>query len=44
MHWQQGGKEGGEKLHCIPGTYPKSQGGARAFLLHFWLLGVWSAV
>jgi hypothetical protein len=40
----RGRKEGGEKLHCIPGTYPKSQGGACAFLLHFWLLGVWSAV
>jgi hypothetical protein len=37
-------KEDGEKLHCIPRTYPKSQGGACAFLLHFWLLGVWSAV
>jgi hypothetical protein len=39
MHWQQGGKEGGEKLHGIPVTYPKSQGEACAFLLHFWLLG-----
>jgi hypothetical protein len=35
----KGRKNGGEKLHCIPGTYPKSQGGACAFLLHFWLLG-----
>jgi hypothetical protein len=25
-------------LHCIPKTYPKSQGGACVFLLHFWLL------
>jgi hypothetical protein len=40
----RGRKEGGEKLHCIPETYPKSQGGACAFLLHFWLLGVWSVV
>jgi hypothetical protein len=39
MHWQQGGSVGGENLHCIPRTYPKSQGGACAFLLHFWLLG-----
>jgi hypothetical protein len=36
----KGRKKGGEKLHCIPRTYPKSQGGACAFLLHFWLLGV----
>jgi hypothetical protein len=35
----RGRKKGGEKLHCIPRTYPKSQGGACAFLLHFWLLG-----
>jgi hypothetical protein len=35
----RGRKKGGEKLHCIPGTYPKSQGGACAFILHFWLLG-----
>jgi hypothetical protein len=39
MHWQQGGKKGGEELHCIPRTYPKSQGGACAFVLHFCLLG-----
>jgi hypothetical protein len=31
----KGGKKGGEKLHCIPRAYPKSQGGACAFLLHF---------
>jgi hypothetical protein len=37
-------KKGGEKLHCIRGTYPKSKGGACAFLLHFWLFGVWSTV
>jgi hypothetical protein len=35
----KGEKKGGEKLQCIPRTYPKSPGGARAFLLHFWLLG-----
>jgi hypothetical protein len=31
----RGRKKGGEKLHCIPRNYPKSQGGACAFLLHF---------
>jgi hypothetical protein len=35
----KGGKKGGEKLHRIPRTYPKTQGGACEFLLHFWLLG-----
>jgi hypothetical protein len=35
----KGRKKGGEKLHCIPRTYPKSQGGACAFILHFWILG-----
>jgi hypothetical protein len=40
----RGRKEGGEKLLCTPGTYPKCQGGACAILLHFWLFGVWSAV
>jgi hypothetical protein len=39
MHWKQGREKGGEKLHCIHRTYPKSQGGACAFLLHFCLLG-----
>jgi hypothetical protein len=48
MHWQQGGERKAEKsciasLEPIPRvkgerTYPKSQGGACAFLLHFWLL------
>jgi hypothetical protein len=28
MHWQQGGERKVEKSCCIPGTYPKSQGGA----------------
>jgi hypothetical protein len=40
----RGRKEGGEKMHCIPVTYSNSQGGACAFLLHFWLLGVCSSV
>jgi hypothetical protein len=35
----RGRKKGGERLHCIPSTYPKSQGGACAFLMNFWLLG-----
>jgi hypothetical protein len=40
----RGRKKGWEKLHCIPRTYPNSQRGSCAFLLHFWLLGVWFAV
>jgi hypothetical protein len=36
---KKGGNFGGEKLHCIPITYRKSQGGPCAFLLHFWLFG-----
>jgi hypothetical protein len=35
----KGRKKGREKLHCIHRTYPKSQGWACAFLLHFWLFG-----
>jgi hypothetical protein len=34
----RGRKEGGEKLHCIPETYPKSQG----VLVHFFcIFGFW---
>jgi hypothetical protein len=35
----KGEKERWRKVALHPRTYPKSQGGACAFLLHFWLLG-----
>jgi hypothetical protein len=35
----KGEKEWWRKVALHPGTYPKSQGGACAFLFHFWFLG-----
>jgi hypothetical protein len=36
----KGEKERWRKVALHPRTYPNSQGGACAFLLHFWLVGV----
>jgi hypothetical protein len=38
MHWQQGGEIKVKTFALLPRTYPKSQGGACAFVVHFWLL------